>query len=107
MPDYAPTTQPGATRRRIARVEGLNPLAGAPGLVFFESEVIRTGSGTERVLADTGALAVAYQPGAMVPLRDPQTDAIIGQIAHDAIFAGLYSLGRAAQAARDAETGAG
>lgn len=107
MPTYDPTTQPGQTRRRISVLWGYNKLSEMPRIDFQEQEVVRLGDGAEAHLRDTRAVSVAYTPGLSIPLRDPISDAVIGTITHDQIFAAIYALGRQAQLDADAAEGAG
>lgn len=109
---YAPNANPGDSRLRIWRVGGENPNAlaggGAPSMVFNEEEAARLADGPEGQVREVSAgrtadLPLAYAPARLVPLKDPRTDADLGQsVTMEYAFAIMYALGRLAQADRDA-----
>jgi hypothetical protein len=102
-PNYAPTTHPGDTRRRVRYIGIRTPLGAPPQIEILEQDVIRTAAG-ERVLEDLGNVPVGpFNPGQEFPLKDPQTDADLGDTAMvaDALVL-IHSWVRQQQALRDA-----
>ncbi len=103
MTKYAPTVNPGDTRVRIDYFVGNNALGSTPSIAFQEEEIIRLTDGSEKRIATGRSVTVTYTPGKAVPLRNPDSDELIGaDTNHDAIFAGLYALARQAQTEADA-----
>jgi hypothetical protein len=100
---YAPSTNPGDTRTRTRYIGIRTPHDAPPQIEILEQEVVRTAAG-ERVLADLGNVAVcAFDVTESFAVRDPSTDAEIGDTATvgDALVL-IYSWVRAKQLARDA-----
>lgn len=102
MPNYAPIVAPGDQRRRTRFISIRTPLGQVPQVEVLEQEVILTAAG-ERVLEDLGALPVGpFDPAESFPLRDPETDALLGQTGTvGQTHAMIYSWVRAKQLARD------
>jgi hypothetical protein len=104
---YAPTINPGDTRRRTRFIGIRTPLSGVPSVEVLEQDVVRLTDG-ERVLADLGHLPVqAFDPAQTFELRDPETDALLGsQATVGQTMALIYSWVRDQQTKRDAAQGA-
>ena len=110
MPNnYAPTVNPGDTRRRIWRLTGENPNGALPSMVFHEQEVIRTTEGTEAIIQQrTRDMERTYDPTRVVQMRRPDTDALgpVGRLPADLteeeIYAVFYSISRDSQLVQDA-----
>mgnify|MGYP005858139489 CR=1 FL=1 len=106
--NYGPTNGPGDTRHRIFHINADHPnpieLPGsAPLLRAFEEEAIQIVGGSEKRLTRARELSIPFDPVAVVPVRDPTTDALTGgNTDHATIFALLYSLCRKAQEDADA-----
>lgn len=113
MPNYAPTVNPGDTRRRIPRITGNNILHVTPSMDFVEEEVVlaATEGGNppkERSLGVTRRLRLDYDPARVLVTHNPITDqpGPVGRIPADLTmaeaYAVLYTLGRTAQVDADA-----
>ena len=104
MTDYAPTVNPGDTRRRTRYIGIRTPLNVAPTVEVLEQDVIRTKTG-EAVLADLGSFPTPLDLAEVFPLRNPVDDSLTGDTATAAqAMALIYSWVRAKQLARDAAT---
>lgn len=111
MTTYAPTVNPGDTRRRARYVGIWIPLSQQAAVEVLEQDVVRLPAG-EVVLRDLGPIAGIgvidlIDPaalGATFPVVDPATDQPTGQTATVAqAFQLIHSWVRAQQAARDAQ----
>jgi hypothetical protein len=105
MPNYAPTQNPGDTRRRTRYIGIRTPLDAVPQVEVLEQDVVRLASG-EVVLADLGNCPVSpFDPAETFDVRDPGTDATTGTTATvGQAMALIYSWVRKQQLARDAAT---
>jgi hypothetical protein len=112
-PKYTPNTAAGQIRRRIWRVGAENPnqleSPRLPVMTFHEEDAIMLeGATVEKSLDKLSGLTLPYAPAEVVPTRSPATDALgaVGRIPADLTMAEclavIYSLGRHAQAKRDA-----
>lgn len=109
MTTYAPTVNPGDTRRRSRYIGIRIPHNAAPTVEVLEQDMVRLASGSEKVLEDLGAVAgiPVLTPEALAvqyPARNPVTDEIIPDqfvTAGDA-FAVVYAVVRGWQLERDA-----
>ena len=117
--NYAPLTNPGDTRIRIHEIRGHNPNSNiypelAPSLDFLEEEVCLMSDMTERVINKTfrGCTLKYDDPEKLLPLRNPVDDTALdlpgigSSISMAFAFTILYSLGRLAQAEKDAKEAA-
>ncbi len=109
MTTYAPTVDPGDTRRRSRYIGIRIPHDGAPTVEVLEQDMIRLKDGAEKVLQDLGAVAgiPALDAAALAvqfPARDPVTDEIIPAafVTPGDAFAAVYAVVRGWQLARDA-----
>ena len=99
---YAPTSNPGDTRRRTRYIGIRTPLNAAPCVEVLEQDVVRLAAG-EVALEDLGNLPVGeFDPAETFQLRHPETDALLGGTATvGEAMALIYSWVRAKQIARD------
>lgn len=106
-PNYAAITELGDVRRRIWRITADNPLNGQPlATAHEEIAALAKNEAGDTVQVSVGHVggeltATAADPDRVVDLRDPVTDAVIGQTTIGAIHAHIYSLGRDMQTQRD------
>lgn len=103
MPNYAPTVNPGDERARIWRMTIENALGQAGSIIAHEETVVRVASG-ERSLGRSRDMAMQYDPAqgsAMIELRHPVTDQIVGTATIDDAYAMIYSLARHLQKIED------
>ena len=101
MPDYQESTITGQAWQRCHQVVIENPHHGAQGVRFDEERVLAIG-GLE-VRTPAGTLAVPFEPGTVIPLRDPATGELTGETTtYAAAYVLLYSAYLAAAQARDA-----
>ena len=100
--NYAPTQNPGDTRRRTRFIGIRTPLDALPQVEVLEQDVVRLPAG-EVVLTDLGPCPVApFDPASTFDLRDPSTDALTGTTATvGQALALIYSWVRKQQLARD------
>jgi hypothetical protein len=102
---YAPTANPGDTRRRAREILLTNPLAGDYRVRVTEQDVIRTEAG-DIPLTDVPTIVASVSAAdldTVLPLRDVETDALLGGATTvGAVLAGIYAYVRALQIARDA-----
>jgi len=103
MSDYDPTVNPGDTRLRIWKIQGSNALSKLPTLFFYEEEAIKTSAGDDQTLSSArDILQVSYDPASDIPVRNPETDELTGEVdSQGRLYQLLYSLGRLAQTNRD------
>ena len=102
MTNYAPTQNPGDTRRRTRYIGIRIPHDGPPVVEVLEQEVVRLADG-ERVLQDLGGFTIPLADmSATYPVRDPVTDALTGvEAAVSQALALIYSWTREQQLQRD------
>ena len=75
------------------KVEIFNTLNQIPLVKFYTSTVERDNqTDQERVLEERRTLRQSYDSNEVIPLLNPQTGDVIGQIDYDTLFAGIYSL---------------
>jgi hypothetical protein len=106
IPKYAPTINPGDTRRRIWRCETENPLNGFPHAIMHEEDVTLTitdGESVERSFGDRPPPLIRYPTNLaeVVDLRNVADDALLGQTTIGVIYTMIYSLARHMQKLRD------
>jgi hypothetical protein len=105
---YAPTVNPGDTRRRVWFM-GIRNTLGSPGAVEVrEEEVIRKADGTEKSLGATRDMSLSYTPElGQVPLqlRSPVDDSVLPNVVLpiDLVYAAIYTLARYIQELDDAK----
>ncbi len=107
MPSYSPTVNPGDERRRVWRNTNDNPLGGIPIAIIHEQDVVKTAAGPE-VPIDRAIKPIEASPtpellATVLPLRNPDTDQVIGQSTVQMAYVHWYSLLRLLQERRDAE----
>jgi hypothetical protein len=103
-PSYAPTVNPGDTRRRT-RYIGIRTNLDGYTVEVLEQDVIRLASGTDKVLEDLGGISVAMTPAELarvIPIKNPADDSDTGEaLTTGQILAGVYSWVREHQRLRD------
>ena len=101
MPDYNESTVSGHSWQRCCQVVIENPRNGVPSVRFDEEQLLALDGGTE-VRTPVGTLAVPFDPATVIPLRDPATGELTGEVAsYGAAYVLLYSAYLAAAEARD------
>lgn len=101
MPDYKESALSGTSWQRCHQIVIDNPRTGAPS-VRFDEEVVLALAGRE-IRTAAGALALPFDPAQPIPLRDPATGALTGDVSsYGAAYVLLYSAYIAAAEARDA-----
>jgi hypothetical protein len=101
MPDYKESVIDGLTWQRCSQIVVDNPRDGAPSVRFDEEEILALADGRE-VRRALGTLTQPFDPAQEIPLRNPATSELTGEIAtYGAAYALLYSAYMAAAEARD------
>lgn len=91
MPNYKETTVAGDVYTRCKSVVLSNPKGAVPTLSFIE-ELWYNIPGNE-MGKDSGAIMTQFDPSAVIPLRNPQTDQLLGtSVTHADLHVILYSL---------------
>lgn len=97
-----------ATIRKMARMStrcyavSVNNPAGGQALAQFHRQVLVDVSG-QSVASEAGTVGLRFEPGGSFAVLDPATDEPIGvSMAHEQLYAALYSAYRAAEAADEA-----
>ena len=102
MPDYKAITETTSKWQRCHRMVIENRRGETPRLDCLEEVVTLTGRGESSMFVP--GCSVTFDPAGVVPMRDPQTDALTGQSMTQAqIYAILYSVYRHAADVRDAQ----
>lgn len=102
MPDYQESKVTGQAWQRCHQVVIENPRHGSK-VVRFDEERVLALDGNAEVRTPAGTLAVPFEPGTLIPLRDPATGELTGQTSsYGAAYVLLYSAYLAAAEARDA-----
>lgn len=102
MPDYNESTVTGHTWQRCHQVVIENPRSGQQVVRFEEERVLSVNADSE-VRASLGSLSVVFDAAKEIPLLDPVTGELTGQVTtYGAAYALLYSAYLAAAIERDA-----
>jgi len=102
MSDYKESTVAGTAWQRCCQIVIDNPRGAVPSVRFEEEEVLALADGRE-IKRSLGALALPFDPAQEIPLRDPATGELTGDLTtYGAAYALLYSAYMAAAEARDA-----
>ncbi len=102
MPDYQESKVTGQAWQRCHQVVIENPRHGSK-VVRFDEERILALDGDAEVRTPAGTLAVLFEPGAEIPLRDPTTGELTGNsISYGEAYMVIYSAYLAAAQDRDA-----
>lgn len=100
MPDYKASEIAGTTWQRCRQVVLDNPIGGTPTVRFDEQEILAI-DGRE-IKRPAGSLSLPFDPARSIPLRDPETGDLTGDIAsYGDAYALIYSAYIAAALARD------
>jgi hypothetical protein len=102
MPDYQESSVTGQAWQRCHQVVIENPRHGSK-VVRFDEERVLALDGNAEVRTPAGTLAVPFEPGTLIPLRDPATGELTGDsISYGKAYAVIYSAYLAAAQDRDA-----
>ncbi len=100
MPNYKQSTVAGTSWQRCQQVVLDNPLGAVPTIRFDEQEVISLGG--QEIKRSAGSLPLPFDPARPIPLRDPGTGALTGDVSsYGAVYVLIYSAYMAAAEARD------
>ncbi len=100
--DYQEATVTGQSWQRCSQIVIENPHKGAPVVRFDEERVLALQTGSN-VRTPSGTLALPFDPTKIIPLRDPATGELTGEVAsYGMAYALLYSAYLAAATERDA-----
>lgn len=102
MSDYKESTVGGITWQRCCQIVIDNTRGVVPSIRFDEEEVLALADGRE-IKRSLGTLAMPFDPAQEIPLRNPVTGDLTGDVAtYGMAYALLYSAYMAAAEARDA-----
>ena len=99
--DYREATVMGQSWQRCNQIVIENPHKGAPVVRFDEERVLALQTGRD-VRTPAGSLALPFDPSKIIPLRDPATGELTGEVAsYGMAYVLLYSAYLAAATERD------
>ena len=101
MPDYKEAAVTGTSWQRCCQIVIDNPRNAVPTVRFDEESVMAMSDGTE-VRRTVGNLALPFDPAKLIPLRDPATGELTGDVSsYGMAYVLLYSAYLAAATERD------